>query len=111
MTVKTMNVIVKSGLLQLILEYALVEDWIFPIINKVVPEMSFFATIEDLDAVLEDDPVLLYHIRLRKLIEEKKFFGNEKKPQHPNNMRLLKLCGILCYKFHRKQTFSNQYFK
>jgi len=52
MTVKSMKVDLKTGLLQLILDYALVEDWIFPIINKVVPEMSFFATIEDLDAVL-----------------------------------------------------------
>lgn len=63
MTVKSMNVIVKSGLLQLIFEYTLLEDWIFPIINKVVPEMSFFATIEDLDAVLEDDPYLLDQTR------------------------------------------------
>ena len=67
MTVKSMKVDIKSGLLQLIFEYALMEDWIFPTINKIVPELSFFATIEDMDAVLEDDPVLLNQLRLNKL--------------------------------------------
>jgi hypothetical protein len=52
MTIKSMNVIVQTGLLQLIFEYSLLEDWIFPIINKVVPEMSFFATIEDMEAIM-----------------------------------------------------------
>lgn len=37
MTVKSMDVNVKSGLLQLIFEYTLLEDWIFPVLNKIVP--------------------------------------------------------------------------
>lgn len=112
MTVKTMKVDVKSGLLQLIFEYALMEDWIFPTINKVVPEMTFFATIEDMDAVLEDNPALLNLFRLKKLPKEQFHEQSHKLIKlSTDNLRILRLCGILCYKFHRKKSFSNQYLK
>ena len=37
MTVRSTNINLQTGFLQLILDFTLVEDWIFPIINKVVP--------------------------------------------------------------------------
>lgn len=53
MSVQKLNVNVRTGLLQLIFEYTLIEDWVFPVINKSVPELTFFATVHEMSAELQ----------------------------------------------------------
>jgi hypothetical protein len=50
MNVGEMNVNVRTGLLQLIFEYTLIEDWVFPTINKYVTELVFYATVQKMTA-------------------------------------------------------------
>lgn len=54
-----MNVNVRTGLLQLIFEYTLIEDWVFPIVNKFVTELVFFATVQKMTANLCEDPRII----------------------------------------------------
>lgn len=50
MSVGDMKVNVRTGLLQLIFEYTLIEDWVFPTINKFVTELIFYATVQKMSA-------------------------------------------------------------
>jgi hypothetical protein len=50
MNVQHLWVSVRTGLLQLIFEYTLMEDWVFPTVNKNVPDMSFYATVHEMIA-------------------------------------------------------------
>jgi hypothetical protein len=52
MNVGDMQVNVRTGLLQLIFEYTLIEDWVFPTINKFVTELVFYATVQKMTADL-----------------------------------------------------------
>jgi hypothetical protein len=54
-----MNVNVRTGLLQLIFEYTLIEDWVFPTVNKFVTELVFFATVQKMTANLCEDPRII----------------------------------------------------
>ena len=55
MNVGEMNVTVRTGLFQLIFEYTLIEDWVFPEVNKYVPELIFCATVCKMNASLSED--------------------------------------------------------
>ena len=55
MNVNELNMNVKTGLLQLIFEYTLIEDCVFPEVNKFVPELLFFVTVHKMNAQLVED--------------------------------------------------------
>jgi hypothetical protein len=59
MNVGEMKVNVRTGLLQLIFEYTLIEDWVFPTINKYVTELVFYATVQKMSADLCEDPRMI----------------------------------------------------
>jgi hypothetical protein len=101
MNVAEMNVNVRTGLLQLIFEYTLVEDWIFPEVNKYVTELIFCATVYKMNAELGEDPSFV----VSELATNKKTSQKLIKDilGHKFTMATFRLEGELCYKFHRKR--------
>ena len=100
MNVTEMNVTVRTGLLQLIFEYTLVEDWIFPEVNKFVPELIFCATVCRMNASLAED-VDYVASQLRKKKSSAKVIKDVL--NHKFVMGTFVLEGVLCYKFHRRR--------
>ena len=68
MNVGDMQVNVRTGLLQLIFEYTLIEDWVFPTVNKFVTELVFYATVQKMTAELTEDPQLIAEELSRKKV-------------------------------------------
>lgn len=56
MNVGDLKVNVRTGLLQLIFQYTLIEDWVFPTINAYVTDMIFYCTVQKMTADLCEDP-------------------------------------------------------
>ena len=56
MNVGDLKVNVRTGLLQLIFQYTLIEDWVFPTINAYVTDMIFYSTVQKMTADLCEDP-------------------------------------------------------
>jgi len=105
MNVNEMNVNVRTGLLQLVFEYTLIEDWVFPEVNKYVPELIFFATVHKMNAELAEDPHFVAS-ELRKKKTSAKVINDVL--NHKFNMATFRLEGVLCYKFHRKKDATIQ---
>lgn len=106
MNVTEMNVNVRTGLLQLIFEYTLIEDWVFPEVNKYVTELIFCATVYKMNAELQEDAALV----AASLATSKKVNPKIIKEilNHKFGLALFKLEGNLCYKFHRKRNETVQ---
>lgn len=100
MNVGDMQVSVRTGLLQLIFEYTLIEDWVFPTVNKFVTELVFYATVQKMTAELSEDPrVIAAELERKKASPRVVEWVLSGGPDLAN----FKLEGLLCYKFHRKR--------
>jgi flagellar biosynthesis component FlhA len=107
MNVQRLKVNVRTGLLQLVFEYTLIEDWVFPIINKYVPELSFYATVQEMLAELTEDPrFIVEHLQRQKRQISPKII--QQLLNRKLDLRMFRLEGLLCYKFHRNRSFSMQ---
>jgi hypothetical protein len=100
MNVGEMRVSVRTGLLQLIFEYTLIEDWVFPTVNKFVTELVFYATVQKMTAELSEDPRFIA-AQLEKRKESAKV--TEWVLSGRPDFAMFRLEGLLCYKFHRKR--------
>ena len=95
----------RTGLLQLIFEYTLMEDWVFPTINKYQPELLFYATVHRMQAELAEDA---------QIIAEQ--LAKQKAPQRAirdlvegqTDRATFRLEGLFCYKFHRRHDLAQQ---
>jgi hypothetical protein len=100
MNIVEMNTTVRTGLLQLIFEYTLIEEWVFPEVNKFVPELIFCANVFKMNATLaEDIDYVVSELRKKKIAQKvlKDVLNNK------FALGNFTLEGVLCYKFHRKR--------
>ena len=91
MNILSIEMHLKVHLLQLILEWSLLEDWVFPSVSIYANDITFHLTIHKMSAWLIET------------------FKPTKTQHNVSGCESFQLLGVFCYKFHRKANYSQQY--
>ena len=104
MNIEEIEANLQLHLLQMIFEWSLLEDWVFPTVSIYANDITFHITIHNMSAWLQQQK---NKKSSRKISVSRKVLEEEEKEDEP--VRAFRLVGIFCYKFHRKAFFSQQH--
>lgn len=87
MNIEAIQAFVKLHLLQMVFQWCLLEDWVFPTVSIYANDITFHLTIHNMSAWLKQT------LESNSVADPRAFV----------------LLGVFCYKFHRKANFSQQH--